>query len=197
LQFVAEGGTLVAQDSATELPLAAMHLPVRNVVAGIRSTDFYIPGTLLRLTVDNTNPVAWGMPQEVAAFFTHGPVFEVASRVRDGQKPDEDPAITIVASYPGSDVLMSGWLLGERYLHRRAAVLEARVNKGRVVLLGFRAQHRAQPHGTFKLLFNSIYLSSSEPGFGPQASDFGGHRTPAVPIAKLFSCNRMSLQCRW
>jgi hypothetical protein len=166
LQFVADGGTLVAQDSATELPLAAMHLPVRNVVAGIRSTDFYIPGTLLRLTVDNTNPVAWGMPQEVAAFFTHSPVFEVASRVRDAQKPDVEagPAVNIVASYPGSDVLMSGWLLGERYLHRRAAVLEARVNKGRVVLLGFRAQHRAQPHATFKLLFNSIYLSSSEPG---------------------------------
>jgi hypothetical protein len=177
LQFVADGGTLVAQDRATELPLAAMHLPVRNAVAGIRSAEFYIPGTLLRLTVDTTNPVAWGMPQEVAAFFTHSPVFEVSRRERDAQKPDPQrpdaeagPAVNIVASYPGSDVLMSGWLLGERYLHRRAAVLEARVNKGRVVLLGFRAQHRAQPHATFKLLFNSIYLSSSEAGVRLQAS---------------------------
>jgi hypothetical protein len=177
VQFVAEGGTLVAQDSATELPLTAMHLPVRNVVAGVRTTEFYIPGTLLRVTVDNTNPVAWGMPPEVAAFFTHSPVFEVASRVRDrdAQSLEADPvlALNIVASYPASDVLMSGWVLGERYLHRRPAVLEARVNKGRVVLLGFRVQHRAQPHATFKLLFNSIYLSSSEAGARPDVRSPG------------------------
>jgi hypothetical protein len=166
LQFVADGGTLVAQDSAYELPVAAMHLPVRNVVAGVRNSEFYVPGTLLRLTVDNTHPVAWGMPPDVAAFFTHSPVFEVASRVRDSQKPDADagPAVTVVATYPGSDVLMSGWLLGERYLHRRAAVLEMRAGRGRVVLVGFRAEHRGQPHATFKLLFNAIYLSSSDTG---------------------------------
>jgi hypothetical protein len=57
---------------------------------------------------------------------------------------------------------MSGWLLGERYLHNKAAVIEATVDKGRIVLLGFRAQHRGQPHATFKLLFNSIYLGASE-----------------------------------
>ena len=75
---------------------------------------------------------------------------------------------------------MSGWLLGERYLHRRAAVLEARVSNGRVVLLGFRAQHRAQTHATFKLLFNSIYLSSSEAGVRLQAS-----RESADPLEHL------------
>jgi hypothetical protein len=122
------------------------------------------------LTVDTTNPIAWGMPPEVAAFFTHSPVFEVIPRGRERQtaETDQAPSVNVVASYPAGDVLMSGWLLGERHLHRRAAVLEARVNRGRVVLVGFRAQHRAQPHATFKLLFNSIYLSSSEQAASPR-----------------------------
>jgi glutamine amidotransferase-like uncharacterized protein len=58
---------------------------------------------------------------------------------------------------------MSGWMLGEPVIARRAAVVEATVGKGRVVLLGFRAEHRGQTHGTYKLLFNSLLLATSEP----------------------------------
>jgi zinc carboxypeptidase len=169
LQFASEGGTLVAQDSASELPLATFGLPVRNAVASLRNNEFYIPGTLLRMTINNSNPIAWGMPKEVAGFFTHSPVFEVGPR--RGRFEEDTPAasgaaapagINVVATYPSRDVLMSGWLLGERYVQNKAAVVEATVDKGRVVLLGFRVQHRAQPHATFKLLFNSIYLGTSE-----------------------------------
>ena len=167
LQFATEGGTLVAQDSATELPLTIMGLPVRNSVASLRENEFYIPGTLLRIAVNNTNPVAWGMPSEAAAFFARSPVFEVGrSRGRfsdEGGAPPPPPAgVNVVATYPAKDVLMSGWVMGERYLHNKAAVIEAAVDKGRVILLGFRVQHRGQPHATFKLLFNSIYLGASE-----------------------------------
>ena len=166
-QFTSEGGTLVAMDSATELPLTIMGVPVRNTVGALRNNEFYIPGTLLRVSIDNTNPVAWGMPAEAAAFFSHSPVFEVGrQRSRAGDTREADPpkpaGVHVVATYPGKDVLMSGWLMGERYLHNKAAIIEVTVDKGRVVLLGFRTQHRAQPHGTFKLLFNSIYLGSSE-----------------------------------
>jgi hypothetical protein len=166
-QFASDGGTLVAQDSASELPLATFGLPIRNSVSSLRNNEFYVPGTLLRLSVNPSNHVAWGMPSEVAAFFTHSPVFEVGRRRRfeDDAPPGAAPVptgVNVVATYPGKDVLMSGWLMGERYLHNRAAVVEAAVDKGRVVLLGFRTQHRAQPHATFKLLFNSIYLGSSE-----------------------------------
>jgi hypothetical protein len=178
-QFAAEGGTLVAQDSSSELPLAVFGLPVRNAVASLRSNEFYIPGTLVRLSVDNRNPVAWGMPSEVAAFFTHSPVFEVGrARAREGDTREATPVppagVTVVATYPGKDLLMSGWLLGERFLHNKAAVIEASVEKGRVVLLGFRTQHRGQPHATFKLLFNSILLGSSE------KSAFGARQTEAA-----------------
>jgi hypothetical protein len=167
LQFVSEGGTLVAQDSAGELPLTIMGLPIRNSVASLRSNEFYIPGTILRVTVNTANPVAWGMPAEAAAFFTHSPVFEIGrERRRFGDnrenEPPKPPGVTVVASYPAKDVLMSGWVMGERYLHNKAAVIEVSVEKGRVVLLGFRTQHRAQPHGTFKLLFNSILLGATE-----------------------------------
>jgi len=167
LQFTSDGGTLVAQDSASELPLTIMGLPIRNSVASLRNNEFYIPGTLLRVSVNNTNPVAWGMPTEVAAFFTHSPVFEIGrQRNRFGDTREPEPpkpaGLNIVATYPSKDVLMSGWLMGERYLHNKAAVIEATIEKGRIVLLGFRTQHRGQPHATFKLLFNSIYLGASE-----------------------------------
>ena len=59
---------------------------------------------------------------------------------------------------------MSGWMLGEQVLATRAAVVDAAVEKGRVVLLGFGTQHRGQPHGTFKLLFNAILAAASTRG---------------------------------
>ena len=96
------------------------------------------------------------MPPQTAAFFARSPAFGV---------PDTsagDDAIAVVARYPQADLLRSGWLLGEDVLADRAAVVEAKVGRGRVVLVGFRAQHRGQPHGTFKLLFNALYLSSTE-----------------------------------
>ncbi len=167
--FVTEGGTLVAQDRAGSLPLATFGLPIRNPLASLRDNEFYIPGTLLRVTVDNTQPVAWGMPADASAFFVNSPAFEVG-RTRNREEEDAREAtpakpagISIVASYPGKDLLQSGWLLGEKYLLNKAAVIDATVEKGRVVLLGFRTQHRGQPHATFKLLFNSLYLGSSVP----------------------------------
>jgi hypothetical protein len=167
-QFTADGGTLVAQDSAAELPLATFGLPVRNSIANLRSNEFYIPGALLKMHVNNANPIAWGMPKEVAGFFAHSPVFEVGRRRRNfdddaaAASTGETPGLNVVVSYPDKNVLMSGWLMGERYLHTKAASIEASFDKGRVVLLGFRVQHRGQPHATFKLLFNSIYLGTSE-----------------------------------
>lgn len=165
--FAAEGGTLVAMDSASELPLTTFGLPVRSVVENLRDSEFYIPGTLLRLKVDNTNPVAFGMPEETAAFFIHSPVFGVGrARTRfeedTAASPEKPQGVRVVAEYPTKDLLMSGWLLGERHIAGRAAVVEVTVEKGRTVLLGFRTQHRGQPHGTFKLLFNSILLGTSE-----------------------------------
>jgi hypothetical protein len=166
-EFVTAGGTLVAMDRAAELPLTVFGLPIRNVASGNREDDFYIPGSILRIRVDPSNPVAYGMPQEAAAFFINSPAFAVGRRVN---RFEDEPAarqaapenVRIVADYPSSDLLMSGWILGERVIAGRAAVVEATVEKGRVILLGFRSQHRGQTHGTYKLLFNSMLLGASE-----------------------------------
>jgi len=155
LEFVRSGGTLVAMDRAAELPLAAFGLPVenvKNVAASGRESDFYVPGSIIRVRVDQSNPIAYGMPPEAAAFFINSPVFEV------GLPSDRT---RVVAEYPTRDLLMSGWLLGERTLAGRAAVVDASIDLGRVVLLGFRTQHRGQSHGTFKLLFNSLLPGTS------------------------------------
>jgi hypothetical protein len=162
--FVQNGGTLVALDSATSLPLTTFGLPVRNVTEGQRDSEFYIPGTLVRLEVDPTQPVAYGMPADARAFFAHSAAFAIGrARQRGdaetGTRPPEAPGVRTVASYAARDLLASGWLMGERVIAGRAAVVDAAVGQGRVVLLGFRVQHRAQPHGTFKLLFNSLYLA--------------------------------------
>jgi hypothetical protein len=163
-EFVSSGGTLVAMDRAAELPLTTFGLPIRNVTSGARDSDFYIPGSILKIRVNPSNPIAYGMPADAAAFFINSPAFALGAR--SGGRGDEPPAasattpanIRIVAEYPGRDLLMSGWMLGERTIAGRAAVIEASVDKGRLVLLGFRTQHRGQMHGAYKLLFNSLFF---------------------------------------
>ena len=163
--FMEAGGTLVAMDSAAELPLKTFDLPVRDVTEGQSETDFYVPGSILQIRVDPSHPVAYGMPERAAAFFARSPAFSI-SRVTStleeatSTAPNAPEAVTVVAEYPSSDLLMSGWLLGEHTLANQAAVVHAQVGPGQLVLLGFRTQHRGQPHGTFKLLFNSLYLGN-------------------------------------
>jgi hypothetical protein len=156
-EFVEGGGTLVALDSASELPLTAFGLPITNAVAGARDSDVFIPGSLLKLDVDVTHPLGWGMPSEAAAFYAQGLAFSPsAARGRGEPAPAWADNVRVVASYGRNPLLLSGWQLGGDRLEGRAAVVEARVGDGRVVLMGFRVQHRAQAHGTFKLLFNAL-----------------------------------------
>jgi hypothetical protein len=165
-EFTAGGGTLVAIDRATELPVTAFHLPVRVVTAGLSESDFYVPGSILRVEVDGADEIGYGMPAEAAAFLVRSPAFAPAAHAA-GASDHADPLSTsdirVVARYPAKDLLMSGWVVGERVLAGQAAVLRVRLGAGQVVLLGFRAGHRGQPHGTFKLLFNSLLLGGLAP----------------------------------
>lgn len=165
-EFTAAGGTLVAMDGATELPLTLFGLPILNVTAHRDESKFYIPGTILNLRVETGDPVAWGMPAESAAFFAHSPAFDVGRRAtRMEEQRGIDPGLPagyrVVASYPKEGILKSGWLMGDDVIKEKAAVVDAKVGEGRVVLLGFRVQHRGQSHQTYKLLFNSLLLPSS------------------------------------
>jgi len=154
--FVTAGGTLLALGNAGELPITKFKLPIRNVVADVPTTEFWSPGSTLRMDIDNQNPLAYGMPAEAVGLFLNGnDVYEVI--------PSEmNHRIERVATYVERDVLQSGWLLGEKYIAKKAAVVSAGHGQGAVILIGFRAQHRVQTHGTFKLVFNA--LISRPPG---------------------------------
>jgi hypothetical protein len=146
-RFVEEGGTLVCWDDSTELPLKHFNLPVRNVLDGLRPADFYCPGSVLRVEVETSHPLARGYRSEADAYFVNSAAFDVT-----------DPArARVVARYAGRDeVLRSGWLLGADKLAGRAALVEATLGRGRVILFGFRPQHRGQTWGTFPFIFNAI-----------------------------------------
>lgn len=150
-QFAEAGGVVVGMDSASELPRRGFGLPATDITEGKPETEFFIPGSIVKVDVDTTQPIGYGMPEQAAAFFVDSPAFAVA----DGAN------LKTVASYPAGDLLMSGYLVGEPVIANRSAVIDAPVGQGHAVMLGFRTQHRAQAHGTYKLLFNSLYLGGT------------------------------------
>jgi hypothetical protein len=148
--FVQKGGTLVTFAQAGDLPIQRFGLPVRNVVAGLGSREFWSPGSTLRVRFDNQHPLAYGMPSEGLALFLAGSqVYEVTST-------DQSQDVHILSTYVERDILQSGWLLGEQVIAKKAAAVAVKHGNGTVVLIGFRPQHRDQTHGTFKLVFNAL-----------------------------------------
>jgi hypothetical protein len=149
--FVEQGGTLIAFNSSTDWVLENFNIPVRNALAQVAREEFFIPGSLLRASV-NRHPVNFGMPAETALMFDDGRAFQTSL-------PGAELERAVLAAYPehSRDILLSGWARGEERLTRRAAAVAATFGKGRIVLFGFRPQHRAQTHATFPMLFNALY----------------------------------------
>ena len=159
--FVQGGGTLVTFAQAGDLAMQHFGLPVRNVLAGIEPTEFWSPGSTLHARYANSHPLAFGMPAEgLATFLAGSQVYEVTSTA---QSHDVD----IIATFPERDLLQSGWLVGESVIAKKAAAVSVRHGDGRVVLFGFRPQHRSQTHGTFKLLFNALVTPPADAGASP------------------------------
>ena len=162
-KFVESGGTIVAIGDSTEIG-RLFALPVRDALTE-RTPDgkehplprekFYVPGSVLAMSVDNSNPVAYGMPSTVDAFFENSPAFRLG--------PDaEMKGIKPIAWYPNATPLRSGWAWGQGYLEGAVAAAEAPLGEGKVYLLAVEAAFRGQPHGTFKLLFNSVYAGQAK-----------------------------------
>ncbi len=149
-EFVEEGGTLIFLNRASRFAIEQFGLPVRDVTANLKRTEFYVPGSILRVELDTSHPLAKGMPKESIAWVEDSPVFEVGS----------DPRVRVIARYPQtSDPLFSGWLLGGEKLKGKAALVEVRMGKGRVYLFGFRPQYRGQSLATYPLLFNALEIA--------------------------------------
>jgi hypothetical protein len=150
-EFVERGGTLVALNSASDFAIEQFGLPVRDVTADFKRTEFYCPGSILRTHLDTTHPLAKGMARESVAWVEDSPVFEIKS------DPLALVRVKIVARYPDSGTpLLSGWLLGAEKIRGKAALVEVGLGEGRVYLFGFRPQYRAQSLATYPLLFNAI-----------------------------------------
>jgi hypothetical protein len=149
-EFVRNGGTLITLDNSCMLPIDEFPLPVTNTNENANRSEYNAPGVMLKVNIDTAHPIGWGMPESAAAFVSQSPAFVTS-------QPFGDVDRTIVARYPEEPLLISGWIKGENRLHRKAAIVDVKFGKGKVILLGFRVQHRAQPHGTFKLLFNAIH----------------------------------------
>jgi hypothetical protein len=146
--FAEQGGTLVFLNRSANYAVEHLHLDVKNVVAGVPSRDFYSPGSLLNATLDTRDPLAFGLPGNIAIWGEDSPAWEVPAGSKD----------RVIARYPNDHVLASGWLLGESYLENRAALVDLPIGDGRVVLFGMRPQYRAQSYQAFKLFFNSLVL---------------------------------------
>jgi hypothetical protein len=142
-EFVANGGKLITIDASCELPIKRMWIPVVNVLEGLKPNDFYIPGSILRVIVNNRHPVGFGMDVDSAVMFINSPAFKC---------PEE----YVVARYPQSNPLLSGWILGEKYLYNAAAIVDVPKGYGRIILLGVPVYSRCQTPATFKFLFNAI-----------------------------------------
>jgi hypothetical protein len=157
-KFVESGGAIVAVGNSSRIGID-FGLPLRDALTPdgrrLPTTDFYCPGSVLEVNVNPTEPLAYGMGERAYVFYNNNPAFELfpESLVR-GVRP--------IAWFGASNPLRSGWIHGEKTLFNRVAVAEASIGKGKLFLLAPEVTFRAQPHGTFKLFFNAIYLGGAE-----------------------------------
>ncbi len=165
-KFVEDGGSIVAVGSSAMNLAAALDLPVADhmVERSPNAADrrlpgekFYCPGSVLQVAVDNSIPIAWGLADTADVMFNNSPVFDLT--------PDAAMKGTrAVAWFASAGPLRSGWAWGQNYLEHGVEAVDAALGKGHVYLFGPEITVRGQPHGTFKVLFNGIYLSAARPG---------------------------------
>ncbi len=167
--YVDEGGRIVALDGASDFLIQHFGLPVQNAVSGVSSRQFFIPGSLIRMDVDASHPMAYGMEPEATASFVRSRAFRLVRLSGKGEGGTEDlpeapkPYVETVASYAKEDILMSGWALGEKkYIGGKASLIRIPIGEGDVILFGFRPQFRGQPRGTYKLFFNALHNATLE-----------------------------------
>jgi hypothetical protein len=148
-KFVDGGGKLICFDDSCEMVIKRFALPMKNVLAGMRRNEFYNPGSIVKLEVDTTQPLARGLRQDTAAYFSTSSAFDVTDEQR----------VKTIAQYAVKDALLSGWMLGEKHLNGKTALAEATYGKGKIILFAFRPQHRGQSWGTFPFIFNALEKS--------------------------------------
>ncbi len=145
--FIRAGGTLATFNRASLQAATALQFPITSATAGKTRSEFFVGGSVLQINTDPSQRVMAGMPEQAGVFFDSGPVFDVAAGFK----------ATVLAKYPDTgSPLMSGYLLGEKFMNGKAAALDIDLGAGHVVMLGFRPQWRGQTMGAFKMIFNAL-----------------------------------------
>ncbi len=164
-RFVKDGGTLITLNSSCDFAIEKIGVPATDALSNVqgagmdfdnlgkkaKSSEFDCPGSILRMNFNPRHPVAYGLPEQGAGVFFYSPAFQLLPADQSGKGGE------VIAYYPDESLLMSGYIKGEKYLRNRIAAAAFPLDKGRVVLLGFGVQNRAQSYGTFKLLFNALF----------------------------------------
>ena len=146
-KYVQNGGKLICFDQSCAIVIKRFGLPIKEALAGLKRSEFYDPGSIVQLDIDTKQPLARGLAPETPGYFTGSSAFDVASPENGTQ------GARVVARY---GPLLSGWTLGEKYRDGKAALIEVAYGKGKIVLFGFRPQHRGQTWGTFPFIFNAL-----------------------------------------
>ena len=161
--FVRGGGTVVAWNQGTASLISALKLPVQNVVAGVARQDYFTGVSVMRAQVDTTHPVMAGMPANADIVVSGSPVFTTTEGFEG----------SVLAKYPAQGpILRSGFLHGEERMRGHSAALDVKRGKGHIVLLAFQPQWRGQPHGTFRVVFNSAFFARDVSATANGASNF-------------------------
>ncbi|MGH9204497.1 MAG: M14 family metallopeptidase, partial [Vicinamibacterales bacterium] len=161
--FVRGGGTVVAWNQGTASLISTLQLPVRNVVAGVPRQEYFTGVSVMRALVDTTHPVMAGMPAEADVVVSGSPVFTTL----DGFEG------AVLAKYPAQGALLrSGFLHGEGRIRGQAAAIDVKRGNGHIILIAFQPQWRGQPHGTFRVVFNSAFFARDVSASASGASGF-------------------------
>jgi len=153
-KFVEKGGTLITLGQSCHLPIDHFNVPVQDVTGDFHTSGFYCPSAILKVDLDTEHPLTYGMDDTAKIVLFRNPLLDLTSE----DIPDE---INIIARYPDQNPFLSGLLLGDQHMREKPALIEAGYGKGKIIMFGFRPQHRAQPEGTFMLFFNSLYYGQA------------------------------------
>jgi hypothetical protein len=145
-KFTEDGGKIICFDAACNALIKRFKLPVKNVLEGLKRSEFYCPGSVLNLDGPPTESWVKGINSTTPVYFINSSAYEIT----DNEK------VRSLASYAKKDVLLSGWLLGEKYLQGKTALAEADYGKGKILMFAFRPQHRGQTWATFPLIFKAL-----------------------------------------
>ena len=173
-EFVKQGGELICNENSCQFAISEFKLPVKNVLANVKSDKFNCPGSIVKINYDNNNPLAFGLSNNGTGYFSRSMAFEIIQdsvktkkKTKEAkteksivkvkiEKAKKTKKANIIASYPDESLLVSGWMLGDELIRRKSAVLDVPYEKGNVLLYGFNFHNRVQSYSTFKLLFNAL-----------------------------------------